>query len=71
MAIMGCYQRCQLAILLPSCACVPPLISAWRALQETKLGQKFVVDATLLTDLSHAGRSDDLHKTVNYAQVYE
>ena len=39
--------------------------------QETKLGQKFVVDATLLADLSQAGRSDDLAHTVNYAQVYE
>ncbi|PSC71617.1 dihydroneopterin aldolase [Micractinium conductrix] len=39
--------------------------------EENKLGQKFVVDATLLTDLSHAGRSDDFHKAVNYAAVYE
>jgi dihydroneopterin aldolase len=40
-------------------------------LQENKLGQKFVVDATLLADLSHAGRTDDLQRTINYAQVYE
>jgi len=39
--------------------------------QENRLGQKFVVDATLLADLSHAGKSDDLRRTVNYAQVYE
>lgn len=45
--------------------------SAHAPLQENKLGQKFVVDATLLTDLSHAGRSDDFHKAVNYAAVYE
>lgn len=42
-----------------------------QTLQENRLGQKFVVDATLLTDLSHAGKSDDLRRTVNYAQVYE
>lgn len=47
---------------------LPPL---WLHLQENRLGQKFVVDATLLTDLSHAGKSDDLRRTVNYAQVYE
>ncbi len=40
-------------------------------MQENKLGQKFVVNATLAADLSHAGRSDDLRSTVNYAQVYE
>ena len=40
-------------------------------LQENKLGQKFVVDATLLADLSHAGRTDDLQRTINYARVYE
>lgn len=39
--------------------------------QENKLGQKFVVDATLFTDLGQAGRSDDLSHTINYAQVYE
>ncbi|KAL4457847.1 hypothetical protein ABPG75_012712 [Micractinium tetrahymenae] len=39
--------------------------------EENKLGQKFVVDATLYTDLSHAGHTDDLSRTVNYAQVYE
>lgn len=39
--------------------------------EENKLGQKFVVDATLVTDLSRAGHSDDLHHTVSYAQIYE
>ena len=39
--------------------------------QENKLGQKFVVDATLMADLATAGQTDDLHHTVNYAQVYE
>jgi hypothetical protein len=48
------------------CKATPPF-----PFQENKLGQKFVVDATLLTDLSRAGRSDDLSRTVNYARVYE
>ena len=34
------------------------------------LGQKFRVDATLMCDLSKAGQSDNLHNTINYAQVY-
>ena len=40
-------------------------------LQETRLGQKFLVNATLATDLRLAGQTDDLQHTVNYAQVYE
>ncbi len=39
--------------------------------EETKLGQRFVVDIELSLDLQHAGRTDDLHSTVNYAEVYE
>ncbi|KAK9835148.1 hypothetical protein WJX81_001104 [Elliptochloris bilobata] len=37
---------------------------------ETRLGQRFVVDATLLCDLRAAGRSDDLADTIDYAAVY-
>lgn len=40
------------------------------ALQEQKLGQKFVVDATLTTNLESAGTSDDLKDSVDYAAVY-
>ena len=39
-------------------------------LQERELGQKFVVDTTLTTDLSKAGSSDELGDTVDYASVY-
>lgn len=35
------------------------------------MGQKFVVDATIFSDLSQAGRTDDLHDTLDYAAVYE
>ena len=34
------------------------------------MGQRFVVDATLLCDLRAAGRSDDVADTVDYAAVY-
>ncbi len=37
--------------------------------EERKLGQRFVVDVTLETDLRRAGDTDDLSKTVNYAEV--
>lgn len=55
--------------LLPHPLSCPP--TRPRPPQENKLGQKFVVDATLSADLSGAGRSDDLGRTVNYARVYE
>ena len=38
--------------------------------EETKLGQRFRVTVSLATDLSQAGRTDELEKTVNYAEVY-
>jgi dihydroneopterin aldolase len=38
--------------------------------EETKLGQRFIVDLSLLIDLSKAGKSDNLYDTVNYAEVY-
>lgn len=37
--------------------------------EETKLGQKFIVSATLYTDIRGAGRSDDLSKSIDYGQV--
>lgn len=37
---------------------------------EQQIGQRFLVDLTLKTDLRPAGRSDDLNQTVNYAEVY-
>ena len=37
---------------------------------EKELGQRFTVDVALQRDLRRPGRSDDLHQTINYAQVY-
>ena len=37
--------------------------------EERKLGQRFIVDVTLETDLRHAGASDDLNATANYAEA--
>jgi len=39
-------------------------------LEETKLGQRFRVTVSLATDLSKAGTTDNLDKTVNYAEVF-
>ena len=38
--------------------------------EETRLGQRFRVTVSLATDLSAAGKTDELDKTVNYAEVY-
>lgn len=38
--------------------------------EETRLGQRFRVTISLATDLEEAGTTDDLQKTVNYAEVY-
>ena len=38
--------------------------------QENLLGQKFIVDATLFVDLVKPGKSDNVHDTVSYADVY-
>lgn len=45
-------------------------LTAHNLLQENLLGQKFVVDATLFVDLQKAGKSDNVHDTVSYAEVY-
>lgn len=37
--------------------------------EETRLGQKFVVDARLALALREAGQTDDLTKSVNYGEV--
>lgn len=37
--------------------------------EETKLGQKFLVNATLYTDTRLAGLSDDLTKSIHYGEV--
>ncbi|WP_203248992.1 dihydroneopterin aldolase [Sporosarcina beigongshangi] len=38
--------------------------------EENKLGQRFRVTVSIATDLSEAGKTDNLDKTVNYAEVY-
>ncbi len=38
--------------------------------EETVLGQRFKTTVSLATDLQAAGQTDDLAKTVNYAEVY-
>lgn len=38
--------------------------------EETKLGQRFRLTVSLATDLSTAGKTDDLNETVNYADAY-
>lgn len=39
--------------------------------EENKLGQRFNVDVVLETDLSKAGKTDELKYTINYAKVYK
>lgn len=39
--------------------------------EENRLGQRFVVDMTVETDLSKAGENDDLQQSINYAELYE
>ena len=38
--------------------------------EENKLGQRYRVDLTVYLDLRSAGETDDLNKSVNYAEIY-
>lgn len=38
--------------------------------EERAIGQRFYVDVIMYLDLAPAGKSDDLKKTVNYADVF-
>jgi 7,8-dihydroneopterin aldolase/epimerase/oxygenase len=38
--------------------------------EETKLGQRFIVDLDVYCDLQQAGATDDLNYSVNYAELY-
>jgi dihydroneopterin aldolase len=38
--------------------------------EEQTLGQRFIVDLEIQTDLREAGASDDLAQTLNYAEVF-
>lgn len=39
--------------------------------EETKLGQRFIVDLALYLDLSQAGQSDQMTDSAHYGEVYE
>ncbi len=39
--------------------------------EEQALGQRFVIDVRIETDLRPAGRSDDLDRTISYSAVYK
>ncbi len=39
--------------------------------EEATLGQRFVVDLTIAADLSEAGRSDELSRTINYSTAFK
>lgn len=39
--------------------------------QENDIGQKFFVDMELYLDTSEAGETDDMNKSVSYADVYQ
>ncbi|MCT4632824.1 MAG: dihydroneopterin aldolase [Firmicutes bacterium] len=39
--------------------------------EENVLGQKFVIDCSLLVDLSDAGKSDDVFDTVHYGEAFD
>ncbi len=39
--------------------------------EEQALGQRFVIDVRIETDLRPAGRSDDLNRTISYSAVYK
>ncbi|SFD73650.1 dihydroneopterin aldolase [Lentibacillus persicus] len=38
--------------------------------EETKLGQRFLVDAELMLDLKTSSRSDDMNDSIDYGEVY-
>ena len=39
--------------------------------EETTLGQKFFVDIEIYSDLSKAGKTDNVEDTIHYGEVYE
>lgn len=39
--------------------------------EENILGQKFVIDATIFSDLRQAGKTDELNDTLDYASIYD
>jgi dihydroneopterin aldolase len=39
--------------------------------EETRLGQRFIVDLMVLIDLKKAGESDELEYSVNYGELFQ
>src|SRR5699024_12377386 len=39
--------------------------------EENKLGQRFYTDVSLYTDLTTAGKTDDMNDSVDYGDIYE
>jgi 7,8-dihydroneopterin aldolase/epimerase/oxygenase len=39
--------------------------------EETRLGQRFVVDLMVLVDLKKAGETDELEHSVNYGELFQ
>jgi 7,8-dihydroneopterin aldolase/epimerase/oxygenase len=39
--------------------------------EENRLGQRFYIDVVLYASIREAGETDDLTKTVNYAEAYD
>ncbi|PLR80230.1 dihydroneopterin aldolase [Bacillus canaveralius] len=39
--------------------------------EETKLGQRFIVDLSVELNLKKAGKSDSLDDSINYAELYQ
>lgn len=39
--------------------------------EEKKLGQRFLVDVCVEANLQQAGKSDDLHDSIHYGEIYE
>jgi 7,8-dihydroneopterin aldolase/epimerase/oxygenase len=39
--------------------------------EETKLGQRFIVDLMVLVDLKKAGETDELEYSVNYGELFQ
>lgn len=38
--------------------------------EENRLGQRFIIDLTVLVDLKQAGESDNLENSINYADLF-
>ncbi len=39
--------------------------------EENRIGQRFQADVSIATNLQKAGQTDDLTKTINYAEVFD